>query len=157
MNKIELEIDGRKVESTYKPIFRRLVEVELITPYKGLKVEFVTADEEGNVFIETQAEELVTESLRLLMKQIQNVIKYRSIYQRLNDEFSRIADLMWSVLRETECSDQRLRFSYHLALESRMCREFERELQQQIPELTEENKQEFFTRLSLLNKILSRI
>lgn len=157
MTRLELEIDGQNVEATYKTIFRHYIETELITPYKGLKVEFVKADEDCNLFIESQAEEFVIESLCLLMKQIQNVIKYRIIYQSLYDDYKRLTDIMWSVLRETECSVQRFRFRYHIALQSRVREEFERELQQQIPEIMEENRHEYFIYPTPLSKILSAI
>lgn len=157
MNTITLEIDGQTVEATYKTIFRHYVEVELITPYKGLKVEFVKADEECNLFIDSQAEEFVIESLCLLMKQIQNVIKYRIIYQSLYDDYKRMTDIMWAVLRETKCRVPRFKFRYHIALMKRVREEFERELQRLIPEITEENKREYFIYPTPLSKILPLI
>lgn len=157
MKKITVDFEGQKVEASYKTIFRHYVEAELITPYRGLKVEFVKADEECNLFIESQAEEFVIESLHLLMKQIQNVIKHRTIYQGLYDDYKRVTDIMWAVLRETECKIQRFKFGYHIALQSRVREEFEGELQRLIPEITEENKREYFIYPTPLSKILSAL
>lgn len=153
MKEIQLEIAGIKIIATYKIVFRHLVEVELIEPYKGLQAEFAKVDDECNLFDEVQAEELVTESLFLLMRQIDNVERYRPIYQTLIDDYKRITDTMSSVLRSMEMKS-RDKFKYHIQLLDKMREEFNNKLKSMIPVINDDNQHEFLIHPSLLSKIL---
>ena len=153
MKEIQLEIVGIKIISTYKAVFKHLVEVELIEPYKGLQAEFAKVDDECNLFDEVQAEEFVKESLFLLMRQIDNVERYRPIYQTLIDEYKRITDTMSSVLRSMEMAS-RDKFKYHIELLDKVRDEFDNKLKTMIPVINENNQTEFLIYPALLSKIL---
>lgn len=156
MKQIEVYIGKTKVIATYKPIFRQMVEIELINPYKGLKLEFAKDDDECNLFDESQAEVFVKELLALLIKQIENIIRYRSIYQSLNDEYKKITDIMWSVLQAMDMSS-RDKFKYHCELQNRVRDEIFERLRAMIPEITENNQAEYLIYPYQLSKILSII
>lgn len=156
MKQIEVYIGKTKVIATYKPIFRQMVEIELINPDKGLKLEFAKDDDECNLFDESQAEVFVKELLALLIKQIENIIRYRSIYQSLNDEYKKITDIMWSVLQAMDMSS-RDKFKYHCELQNRVRDEIFERLRAMIPEITENNQAEYLIYPYQLSKILSII
>lgn len=156
MKQIEVNVSKTKVLATYKPVFRQMVEIELINPYKGLKLEFAKEDDECNLFDESQAELFVKESLSLLIKQIDNVIRYRSIYQDLNYEYKKITDIMWSVLQAMDMSS-RDKFKYHCELQNRVREERFEQLRAMIPEINEDNQAEFLISPYQLSKILSVI
>ena len=156
MKQIEVKTEKTKVIATYTTLFRQVVEVELITPYKGLKLEFAKDDDECNLFDEAQAEEFVRESLRLLMKQIDNVIRYRSIYQNINDEYKKITAIMWSVLQSMDMSS-RNKFKYHCELQTRVHQEVFNQLRKMIPEITDHNQSDFLIHPYHLSKIITVI
>lgn len=156
MKQIEVNVGKTKVVATYKPLFRHAVEVELIAPYEGLKLEFAKKDNECNLFDEAQAEEFVRESLLLIMKQIENVIQYRSVYTELNDEYKKITDIMWSVLQSMDMSS-RDKFKYHCELQNRVREEINTQLKTKITQINEDNQAEFLIYPYQLSKILSVI
>lgn len=154
MKQIEVNVGKTKVIATYKTLFRQAVEVELIALYEGLKLEFAKDDDECNLFDEAQAEVVVKESLILLIKQIDNVRRYRSIYQGLNDEYKKITDIMWSVLKAMDMSS-RDKFKYHCELQNRVRDEMFERLKTMISQINEENQAEFLIYPYQLSKILS--
>lgn len=156
MKQIEVNVGETKVIATYKTLFRQAVEVELIAPYEGLKLEFAKDDDECNLFDEAQAEAFVKESLALLIKQIDNVIRYRSIYQSLYDEYKKITDIMWSVLQAMDMSS-RDKFKYHCKLQNRVREEINTQLKTKITQINEDNQAEFLIYPYQLSKILSVI
>lgn len=156
MKQIEVSVGKTRVVATYKPLFSKMVEIELINPYKGLKLEFAKDDDECNLFDESQVEVFVMESLSLLTKQIDNVIRYRSIYQDLNDKYKKITDTMWAVLKEMDMSS-RDKFKYHCELQNRIRDEIFEQLRTVIPEINERNQSEFLIYPYQLSKILSVI
>ena len=156
MKEYNIEIDGQQVTATYKTIFRHMVRIELITPYKGLKLELIKDDEECNLFVDEQAEEFVKESLVLIMKQMENVVRYRSIYSEIKDEYKKIADIMWNVLKELDM-DSREKFRYHCKLREKLHEEIFKQLRIMIPEISEKNQKEFFIYFYILNEYLAVI
>lgn len=154
MKQIEVNVGKTKVIATYKTLFRQAVEVELIAPYEGLKLEFAKDDDECNLFDEAQAEVFVKESLILLIKQIENITRYRSIYQGLNDEYKKITDIMWSVLKAMDMSS-RDKFKYHCELQNRVRDEMFERLKTMISQINEDNQAEFLIYPYQLSKILS--
>lgn len=156
MKQIEVYVGKTKVKVTYKPIFRQMVEIELINPYKGLKLELAKDGNECNLFDEAQAEVFVKESLALLIKKIENIIRYRSIYQSINNEYKKITDIMWSVLQAMDMSS-RDKFKYHCELQNRVREEIFERLRAMIPEITENNQAEFLIYPYQLSKLLSVI
>lgn len=156
MKQIEVNVGKRKVVATYKPLFRQMVEIELIAPYEGLKLEFAKDDDECNLFDDEQAEEFVKESLIHLMMQIKNVIKYRTVYTKLNDEYKKITDIMRSVLQTMDMSS-RDKFKYHCELQNRVQEEIFKQLRAMIPEINEYNQEEFLIYPYTLNKYFSVI
>ncbi|MBD5353045.1 MAG: hypothetical protein HDR86_09515 [Bacteroides sp.] len=156
MKQIEVNVGKTKVVATYKPLFRHAVEVELIAPYEGLKLEFAKDDDECNLFDEAQAEEFVRESLLLIMKQIENVIQYRSVYTKLNDEYKKITDIMWAVIKQLDMSS-RDKFKYHCELQNRVRYEIFNQLRTMIPEINKDKQAEFLICPYQLSKILSVI
>lgn len=156
MKQIELNVGKTKVVATYKPLFRQAVEVELIAPYECLKLEFAKDDDECNLFDEAQAEVFVKESLILLMMQIKNVIRYRSVYTYLNDDYKKITDIMWAVLKEIDMSS-RDKFKYHCELQNMVREEIFKQLRTMILEINERNQSEFLIYPYQLSKILSVI
>ena len=139
MKQIEENVDETTVVATYKPLLRQVVEVELINPYKGLKLELAKVDDECNLFDEAQAEEFVRESLMLVIKQIENVIRYRSVYETINSEYKQVTDIMWSVLQSMDISS-RDKFKYHCELQTRVQEEIFKRLKTMIPEISEYNQ-----------------
>lgn len=156
MKQIEVNVGETKVVATYKPLFSQMVEIELINPYKGLKLEFAKDDDECNLFDDELAEEFVKESLALVIKQIENVIRYRSIYQSLNDEYKEITDIMWAVLKEIDMSS-RDKFKYHCELQNMVREEIFTQLRTMILEINKRNQSEFLIYPYQLSKILSVI
>ena len=156
MKQIEVNVGKTKVVATYKPLFRHAVEVELITPYKGLKLEFAKNEDECNLFDEAQAEEFVRESLLLIMKQIENVIQYRSVYTELNDEYKKITDIMWSVLQSMDMLS-RDKFRYHCELQTKVQEEIFKQIRTMIAEINEYNQNEYLIYNNQLIEILSVI
>ncbi|MDE6266226.1 MAG: hypothetical protein K2M07_02615 [Muribaculaceae bacterium] len=156
MKQIEVNVGKTKVVATYKPLFRHAVEVELVAPYEGLKLEFAKDDEECNLFVDEQAEEFVKESLILIIRQIENVIRYRSVYTELNDEYNKITNIMWTVLNEMEIPS-RDKFRYHCELQDRVREEIFKQLRTMIPEINEKNQDEFLIHPYQLSKLLSVI
>lgn len=156
MKQIEVTTEKTKVTATYKPLLRQVVAVEFISPYEGLKLEFAKNDDECNLFDEAQAEEFVRESLILVVKQIENVIRYRTVYTELNDEYKKITDIMWSVLQTMDMSP-RDKFKYHCELQNRVQEEIFKRLKTMIPEINESNKDEFLIHPHALTNILSVI
>lgn len=156
MKQIEVYIGKTRVVATYKLLFRQMVEIELINPYEGLKLEFAKDDDECNLFDESQVEVFVMESLSLLTKQIDNVIRYRSIYQDLNDEYKKITDIMWSVLLAMDMSS-RDKFKYHCKLQNIVREEIFKQLRSMIHEINEDNQAEYLITPYQLSKILSVI
>lgn len=154
MKQIEVNVGKTKVIATYKTLFRQAVEVELIALYEGLKLEFAKDDDECNLFDEAQAEVFVKESLILLIKQIENITRYRSIYQGLNDEYKKITDIMWSVLKAMDMSS-RDKFKYHCELQNRVRDEMFERLKTMISQINEDNQAEFLIYPYQLSKILS--
>ena len=156
MKQIEVNVGKTKVVATYKPLFRQMVEIELIAPYEGLNLEFAKDDDECNLFDEVQAEGFVKELLILIVKQIENVIRYRSIYQDLNEEYNKITDIMWSVLQAMDMSE-RDKFKYHCELQNRVREEIKTQLKTKITQINEDNQAEFLIYPYQLSKILSVI
>ena len=156
MKQIEVNVGKTKVVATYKPLFRQMVEIELINPYMGLKLELAKDGDEYNLFDEVQSEQFVRESLILIVKQIENVIRYRSIYQDLNEEYKQITDIMWSVLQTMDMSS-RDKFKYHCELQNRVRDEIFNQLRTMIPEINKDKQAEFLIYPYQLSKILSVI
>lgn len=156
MKQIEIETENTRAIATYKPLFRHEVEIELISPYKGLKLEFAKADDECNLFDDAQAEAFVKESLVLLVKQIKNVIRYRSVYQTINEKYKTITDVMWTVLKAMDMPP-RDKFRYHCELQKRVQEEIFSTLRELIPEINEGNQVEFLICPYQLSKILTAI
>lgn len=156
MKQIEVYVGKTKVIATYKPIFRQMVEIKLINPYKGLKLEFVKDDDECNLFDEAQAEVFVKESLILLIKQIDNVRRYRSVYTKLNDQYKKITDIMLAVLNDMDMTS-REKFRYHCELQTKVQEEIFKQIRTMIPEINEYNQKEYLIYHYQLIKILSAI
>lgn len=154
MKQTEANIGETKVIATYKTLFRQAVEVELIAPYEGLKLEFAKDDDECNLFVDEQAEEFVRKVLILLVKRIENIIRYRNIYQNLYDEYKKITDIMWAVLKEMDMSS-RDKFKYHCELQNRVRDEVFERLRTMIPQINGDNQTEFLIYPYQLSKILS--
>lgn len=155
MYEITVIAEKQEVIATYQPIFRHLIEFEFITPYEGLKVEFATDREDCNLFDPSQAEAFVEMSVKLLIKQIQNVIRYRKVYQSVCDDYNRITDIMWAVLKSMQGMSSREKFRYHCELQSRVKEELYSRLKTEIGEITPDNESEFLVTPYLLNKILA--
>ena len=156
MQQIEVNVGKTKVVAIYKPLFRHAVEVELIAPYEGLKLEFAKDDDECNLFDEVQAEGFVKELLILLIRQIDNVMRYRSVYTKLNDEYKKITDIMWAVIKQLDMSS-RDKFKYHCELQNRVRNEIFNQLRTMIPEINKDKQAEFLICPYQLSKILSVI
>lgn len=154
MKQIEVYVGKTKVIATYKPIFRQMVEIELNAPHNGMKLEFAKDDDECNLFDDEQAEEFVRESLVLITKQIENVTRYRSIYQDFHNEYKKITDIMWSVLQAMDMSE-RDKFRYHCELQNKVRDEMFERLRTMIPQINGDNQTEFLIYPYQLSKILS--
>lgn len=157
MNKITITIDDQEVIVTYTPLFRHLIEVEFIKPYSGLKVECGTDREDCNLFDKTQAEAFVEVSVKLLIEQIQNVIRYRKVYQIVYDDYKRITDIMWAVLKSMQGLRSREKFRYHCELQAKVQEEIFSRLRTLIPDINECNQEEFLIPFYTLTKILSTV
>ncbi|WP_300646060.1 hypothetical protein [uncultured Duncaniella sp.] len=157
MNKITITIDNQEVIVTYTPLFRHLIEVEFIKPYSGLKVECGTDRENCNLFDPSQAETFVVAFVKMLIKQIQNVIKYRKVYQNVCDDYKRITDIMWAVLKSMVGMSSREKFRYHCELQTKVQEEIFSRLRTLIPDINEYNQEEFLMPIYTLTKILSAI
>lgn len=156
MKQIEVNVGETKVIATYNPIFRQMVEIELINPFKGFKLEFAKDGDECNLFDEVQAEVFIKESLALLIKQIDNVIRYRSIYQNLNKEYKKITDIMLAVLNDMDITSRK-KFRYHCELQTKVQEEIFKQIRTMIPEINEYNQKEYLIYHNQLIKILSVI
>lgn len=157
MNKITITIDNQEVIVTYTPLFRHLIEAEFIKPSSGLKVECGTDREDCNLFDKTQAEDFVRKSVKLLIKQIQNIIRYRKVYQTVCGDYKRITDIMWAVLKSMDGMSSREKFQYHCELQTKVQEEIFSQLRTLIPDINECNQEEFLIPFYTLTKILSAI
>lgn len=157
MNEITITIDTEEVIVTYKSLFRHLVEVEFMKPYEGLKVECATERDDCNFFDSAQAEAFVEMSIKLLIRQIQNVIRYRKVYQTVCDDYKRITDIMWVVLKSMQKIGSRDKFQYHCELLLRVQEEIFSQLQTMIPDINESNQEEFLIPFYTLTQMLSAI
>jgi len=155
MNRITITADKQEVIVSYRPLFRHLIEVDFIKPYEGLKVECATDRNDCNLFDSAQAEAFVKMSVNLLIKQIQNVIKYRKLYQTINDDYKRITDIMWAVLRSLEGISSRDKFQYHCKLQTRVKEELHSRLRTEIAAINTYNEAEYLINPYFLNKILA--
>lgn len=157
MNEITVTTDTQKVIVTYKPILRHLLEVEFVEPYRGLKVECGTDREDCNLFDPSQAETFVEVSIKLLIKQIQNINRYRKVYQTISDGYKQITDIMWAVLKSMQGMSSRDKFRYHCELQTRVQEEIFSRLRTLIPDINESNQEEFLIPFYTLTQILSAI
>lgn len=156
MNKIIVTTDKQEAIVTYQPIFSRLIEIEFIKPYEGLKVECRNDREDCNLYDPIQAQLFVESSVKLLIKQIHNVIRYRTVYQTFSDDYKRITAIMWSVLKPTKKRiSPRDIFRYQCELQTRVMEELYSRLKTEIGEINAENEVEYLINPYLLNKILS--
>lgn len=155
MNIITVIADNQEVIVTYTPLFRHLIEVEFIKPYSGLKVECGTDREDCNLFDSAQAEDFVRKSVKQLIRQIQNVFEYRTVYQTISDDYKRITDIMWAVLKSMDGLSSREKFQYHCELQTRVKEELYSRLKTEIDEINDDNESEFLVTPYLLNKILA--
>ena len=157
MRTIQLNIDGKTIEARYVVLFRHIVEVEVISPYKGIKYQFTTDDKTANLYDPEQAEEFVKETLHRLVRQIRIVGTYQHIYQALNDRYRQIADLMWDVLQRMEFNCASDKFWYHSEWQKRVFEDFNHELSTLIPDNKEMYKGDFLVHPGLLTQILAVI
>lgn len=157
MNEITIITDTQEVIVSYKPLFRHLLDVEFVKPYGGLKVECATDREDCNLFDPSQAEAFVEASVKILIKQIQNVIKYRKVYQTISDDYKHITEIMWSVLKSMQGLSSREKFRYHCELQIKVQEEIFSRLRTLIPDTNEYNQEEFLMPIYTLTKILSAI
>lgn len=157
MNKIELEIDGQKVEATFQTVFTDVIRVNLTSPYQLEYMIGNTKDDECNYFEDEQAVPFVKEQLQNLMKLVSNVAKNREVYQSLYDKYDIIIEIMQRVLRKTQCEKPRLKFRYSIDLQSEVYNEFFNELRQKLPIITEGNQDEYLVSGASLHKILLAI
>ncbi|MBD5339942.1 MAG: hypothetical protein HDR94_00030 [Bacteroides sp.] len=157
MRTIYLVINGKTIEARYAVLFRHIVEVEVISPYKGIKYQFTTNDKTANLYNPEQAEEFVKETLHRLVRQIRIVGTYRHIYQALNERYRQIAELMWDVLQRMQFNNASDKFWYHSELQKRVLEEFNHELSTLIPDNKERYKGDFLVHPTLLTQILAII
>lgn len=157
MKEITIVTDTQECIVRYKPIFRPLIEVEFLKPYGGLKVECYTDREDCNLFDITQAEAFVEASVKLLIKQIHNVVRYHKVYQSVCDDYKRITDIMWAVLKSMQEMTSREKFRYHCELQTKVKEEIFSQLRVLIPDINESNQDEFLIPNYTLTKILSAI
>lgn len=157
MNKITIITDSQEVIVTYMPLFRHLIEVEFMKPYEGLTVECATDREDCNLFDPSQAEAFVEMSVKILIKQIQNAIKYRKVYQTISDDYKRITEIMWAVLKSMQGLSSREKFRYHCDLQAKVQEEIFSRLRILIPDINESNQEEFLIPIYTLTQILSAI
>ena len=157
MNTIYIAINGKFVEARYAVLFRHIVEIEVISPYKGIKYQFTTDIETANLYDTEQAEEFVKETLYRLVRQIRIVETYRHIYQALNERYRQIAELMWDVLQRMQFNCASDKLWYHSELQKRVIHEFNHELSTLIPDNKERYKGDFLVHPALLTQILAII
>ena len=157
MNTIHIAINGKFVEARYAVLFRHIVEIEVLSPYKGIKYQFTSDDKTANLYDPEQAEEFVIEILHRLMRQIRIIKTYRHIYQALNDRYRQIADLMWDVLQRMQFNNASDKFWYHSELQKRVLEDFNHELSTLIPDNKERYKGDFLVHPALLTQILAVI
>lgn len=157
MKTIHIDINSKSVEARYAILFRHIVEIEVISPYKGIKYQFTTDIETANLYDTEQAEEFVKETLHRLVRQIRIVGTYRHIYQALNDRYREIAELMWDVLQRMQFNNASDKFWYHSELQKRVIHEFNYELSTLIPDNKERYKGDFLVHPALLTQILAVI
>ena len=157
MKTIQLNIDGKTIEARYVVFFRLIVEVEVISPYKGIKYQFTTDNKTANLYDPEQAEEFVNEILHRLIRQIRIIKTYRHIYQPLNDRYRQIADMMWDVLQSMQFNCASDKFWYHSELQKRVLDDFNHELSTLIPDNKEMYKGDFLVHPALLTQILAVI
>ncbi len=157
MKTIRLDINGKPIEARYTTLFRHIVEVEVLSPYKGIKYQFTTDIESANLYDSEQSEEFVKEILKRLVRQIRIIETYRHIYQALNDRYRQIADLMWDVLQRMEFNCTSDKFWYHSELQKRVFEDFNHELRLLIPDNKERYKGDFLVHPALLTQILAVI
>ncbi len=157
MNTIYLDINNKHFEARYTVLFRHIVEVEIIAPYKGIKYQFTTDIESANLYDSEQAEEFVKEILHRLERQIRIILTYRHTYQALNDRYRQIADIMWDVLQRMEFNNASDKFWYHSELQKRVLDDFTHELEVLIPDNKENYRGDCFVHPALLTQILSVI
>lgn len=157
MKTIYIDINGKTIEARYAVLFRHIVEVEVISPYKGIKYQFATDIETANLYDPEQSGEFVREVLHRLIRQIRIIRTFRHIYQALNDRYRQIADLMWDVLQRMQFDNASDKFWYHSELQRRVLEEFNHELSVLIPDNKERYKGDFLVHPSLLTQILAII
>ncbi|MBD5172073.1 MAG: hypothetical protein HDT02_02480 [Bacteroidales bacterium] len=157
MKTIHIYINGKSVEARYTTLFRHIVEIEVLSPYKGIKYQFTTDIETANLYDTEQAEEFVKETLHRLVRQIRIVGTYRHIYQALNERYRQIAELMWDVLQRMQFNNASDKFWYHSELQKRVVEDFNHELSTLIPDNKERYKGDFLVHPALLTQILAVI
>lgn len=157
MKTIDIHINGKHIEARYAVLFRHIVEIEVISPYKGIKYQFTTDIETANLYDTEQAEEFVEETLYRLVRQIRIIETYRHIYQALNERYRQIAELMWDVLQRMQFNNASDKFWYHSELQKRVVNEFNHELSTLIPDNKERYKGDFLVHPALLTQILAVI
>ena len=157
MKTIDIHINGKHIEARYTTLFRHIVEIEILTPYKGIKYQFTTDIETANLYNPEQAEEFVKETLHRLVRQIRIIVTYRHLYQALNERYIQIADLMWDVLQRMQFNCASDKFWYHSELQKRVLEDFYNELSILIPDNKERYKGDFLVHPALLTQILAVI
>lgn len=157
MKTIQIDINGKAIEAIYTTLFRHIVEIEVLSPYKGIKYQFTTDDKTANLYNPEQAEEFVKETLHRLVRQIRIVGTYQHIYQALNERYIQIADLMWDVLQRMQFNNASDKFWYHSEVQKRVLEDFNHELSTLIPDNKERYKGDFLVHPALLTQILSAI
>lgn len=157
MKTIHIDINGKSVEARYAVLFRHIVEIEVISPYKGIKYQFTTDIDTANLYDTEQAEEFVKETLHRLVRQIRIVGTYQHIYKALNERYIQIAELMWNVLQRMQFNNASDKFWYHSELQKRVLNEFNNELSTLIPDNKERYKGDFLVHPALLTQILAVI
>lgn len=157
MTTLYLSIDGKFFEARYETLFRHIIQIEVISPYKGIKHEFTTDIETANLYDPEEAKEFVEEILCRLHRQIRVVETYLSIYRALNDRYIQITELMWDVLQRMHFNNASDKFWYLSELQKRILDEFYHELRVLIPDNKERYKGDFLIHPALLSQILTAI
>lgn len=157
MKTIYLNIYNKPFEARYTVLFRHIVEVEILSPYKGIKYQFTTDIETANLYDSEQAEEFVKEILQRLVRQIRIIQTYRHTYKALNERYRQIADIMWDVLQRMEFNHASDKFWYHSELQKRVLDDFYHELSVLIPDNKEKYRGDFLVHPALLTQLLSVI
>lgn len=152
-----IDINGKTIEARYAVLFHNIVEVEVITPYKGIRYEFSADFETADLYDTAHAEEFVKEVLQRLEKQIRIIQTYRYTYEALNDKYQQIAGLMCDDLQRGEVNNLSDKFWHHHALRKRLLHEFNNELSTLIPDNKERYKGVYLVHPALLSQILSAI